>query len=128
MPTNDERGRVAESLRQYMRVVSMDDRTDYAGLDISFDTHDESWFMDDLLRLCGLDGDVRVSELFERFADLIGPGQERESHVTREPDSDVLYHCDACGSYYESRRAYPYEFCPRCGAKVQQTGTKEVDE
>lgn len=41
-----------------------------------------------------------------------------ECHVTREPGSDRLWYCDACGSYHEHASEYPWENCPRCGAKV----------
>ena len=42
----------------------------------------------------------------------------RTCHVAREPDSDRLWHCDACGAYHEHASEYAWEYCPRCGRKV----------
>jgi hypothetical protein len=62
---------------------------------------------------------VMLFRLMQRINAMHGMvPQRRTCHVTREPGSDRLYYCDACGSYYESMNNYPYEYCPRCGAKV----------
>lgn len=36
-----------------------------------------------------------------------------------EPNSDRLWWCSNCHSYHEHVSNYPWEHCPRCGAKVQ---------
>ena len=43
---------------------------------------------------------------------------ERTCRMEREPDSDRLWWCSSCESYHEHQSDYPWEYCPRCGAKV----------
>ena len=38
--------------------------------------------------------------------------------LEREPDSDRLWWCSNCRSYHEHVSEFPWEYCPRCGAKV----------
>lgn len=38
--------------------------------------------------------------------------------LEREPDSDRLWWCSSCHSYHEHVSEFPWEYCPRCGAKV----------
>lgn len=38
--------------------------------------------------------------------------------LEREPDSDRLWWCSNCQSYHEHVSEFPWEYCPRCGAKV----------
>lgn len=71
-------------------------------------------------KLVGVDGACCYAELEVLTPDqavevVLGRG---ECHVTREPGSDRLWYCDACGSYHEHASEYPWEYCPRCGAKV----------
>lgn len=54
------------------------------------------------------------SEAIERIATL-GRGTCR---LEREPDSDRLWWCSNCQSYHEHVSEFPWEYCPRCGAKV----------
>ena len=41
---------------------------------------------------------------------------EHTCTMTRE--GKRLWFCSHCGSYYKRNSKYPYEYCPRCGAKV----------
>jgi len=37
--------------------------------------------------------------------------------LEREPDSDRLWWCSNCHTYHEHVSEFPWEYCPRCGAK-----------
>lgn len=39
-----------------------------------------------------------------------------------EPNSDRLWWCSNCRSYHEHVSNYPWEHCPRCGARVEEGG------
>ena len=81
------------------------------------------------------DGDVLVltlprdpSSIHVRRADD-GPRKVYPSEATLgrgtcrmelEPGSDRLWWCSSCQSYHEHESKYPWEFCPRCGAKVMK--------
>ena len=59
------------------------------------------------------------------FADYLTPEQAIEAtlgrgtcRLEREPDSDRLWWCSNCRSYHEHVSEFPWEYCPRCGAKV----------
>jgi len=54
------------------------------------------------------------SEAIERIATLGRPTCSLE----REPDSDRLWWCSNCHTYHEHVSEFPWEYCPRCGAKV----------
>ena len=43
---------------------------------------------------------------------------ERTCRLVREPGSDRLWWCSYCGSYHEHESDFPWEHCPRCGARV----------
>ena len=38
--------------------------------------------------------------------------------LEREPNSNRLWWCSSCQSYHEHVSEFPWEYCPRCGAKV----------
>jgi hypothetical protein len=37
--------------------------------------------------------------------------------LEREPNSDRLWWCSSCQSYHEHVSEFPWEYCPRCGAR-----------
>ena len=46
-----------------------------------------------------------------------------ERTCTMAHEGERLWLCSRCGSYYERADAYPYKYCPRCGAKVVRAST-----
>ena len=61
----------------------------------------------------------------ERVADHIDFDGERYERVREcklelEPNSDRLWWCSNCHSYHEHVSSYPWEHCPRCGARVKE--------
>ena len=69
--------------------------------------------------------DAMLGEMFFRSVLPVTPDQAVEAtlgrgtcEMEREPGSDRLWWCSSCQSYHEHESDYPWEFCPRCGAKV----------
>lgn len=116
MPTNDERRRIAETLRS--GVGTTDYKSDGAFIE---------WLFSVISRSC--DGHI-----LDPLADLIEP-EERTCYMVRDDLTDTVY-CDVCGERFDSVAQYmamvqlPYSvtdyepeyknarYCPNCGAKV----------
>lgn len=71
----------------------------------------------------------RARETWDGWISLVLPGLTPMQAVTeaigrgtcameREPGSDRLWWCSSCQAYHEHESEHPWEFCPRCGAKV----------
>jgi DNA-directed RNA polymerase subunit RPC12/RpoP len=59
------------------------------------------------------------SSRWDDVNEAIAAWNRRDEHTcTMAREGERLWKCDRCGSYYERADAYPYEYCPRCGAKV----------
>lgn len=116
MLTNEERREVASAMREEAQKWE--------------DVSEKGWYynlqytdmpIQDLAHFAGIDGRVKLSELFSRFADLIEP-EER----TCEFDSQACgkRRCKRCGAFvsvdsvWDCFSCIPVRYCPNCGAKV----------
>ena len=117
MPTNEERRAIASAMREEAQKW---DRVNPEGWFYSVYYIDT--ILQDLVRFAGIDGSVKTSELFSRFADLIEP----EPEITCEFDSQACgkRRCKRCGAFvsvdscWDCFSCIPVRYCPNCGAKV----------
>lgn len=67
---------------------------------------------------------VNGVERFAVYIELDGERYERAMtcRLELEPNSDRLWWCSNCHSYHEHVSNYPWERCPRCGARVRGGG------
>lgn len=96
------------------------------------DERGAEWYDDDRGVVIGVDEPTTVASFKDYDGLLIGMmciccTAERAVEATlgrptcrleREPDSDRLWWCSNCQSYHEHVSEFPWEYCPRCGAKV----------
>ena len=117
MPTNEERRAIASAMREEAQKW---DRVNPEGWFYSVYYIDT--ILQDLVRFAGIDGSVKTSELFSRFADLIEP----EPEITCEFDSQACgkRRCKRCGAFvsvdsvWDCSGCIPAKYCPNCGAKA----------
>lgn len=111
MPTNDERRKIAETLRSGVRT------TDYMS---------DGDFIDWLFSVVGRSYDWNI---LDSLADLIEPEERTCRNIANETDREFgnPFICSECGanphdaeSYYcgFSSGEYDWRFCPNCGARV----------
>lgn len=105
MPTNDERRKIAETLRSGVGT------TDYMS---------DGAFIEWLFRVIGRSCDGHI---LDSLADLIEP-EERTCHMRDASwdDGQCTWGCicSECGAKHEHERGGWMNFCPNCGARVIQ--------
>ena len=120
MPTNEERRAIASAMREEAQKW---DRVNPEGWFYSVYYIDT--ILQDLVRFAGIDGSVKTSELFSRFADLIEPEQVCIANVTFTDEQVEKIKADVLKELEQPERTCEFDSqacgkrrCKRCGALV----------